>query len=68
MIVDRRSPPPQPGAVRLAGAYEAANSTKDVQVPGETASAGTVRSLESRMWTVWGQVANSRQSPPWFPL
>ncbi len=54
----------QPSSVAQA----AANSTKDVQEVGETASAGTVRSLESRTWTVWRQAATSTQSPPWGPL
>lgn len=76
-------PPPGWAAARVGGrpvavvrltvlrsrfAQEAANSTKDVQVAGETASAGTVRSLESRTWMVWGQVATSMQSPLSSPL
>lgn len=55
-------------ALRLRFTQEAANSTKDVQVVGMMASAGTVRPLESRMWTVWGQVATSMQLPLFSPL
>uniref|UniRef100_J1SAD5 Uncharacterized protein n=1 Tax=Streptomyces auratus AGR0001 TaxID=1160718 RepID=J1SAD5_9ACTN len=52
-----------PSAAQLVMSARNADQAETLRV-----SDGPVGFLESRMCMAWGQVATSRQSPPWLPL